>query len=277
MPERVTTHAPPDERVGEAGHADDAARRQHHRVLDLGVEHLEPLADGGERADVAAVIRAPAPMTAGPRTWESSTTRRRPRRRPGPRSRLDPLTSPSMRGSIVSSTRRSTRAAGPSCRCRSTSPSSTSWPTRWPWSISHWMASVISSSPRADGSMARTASWMSGLEQVHADEGEVGRRHRRASRPAGRPRRRRRARPRRSAAGRAPGTAGSAQAGGVVAAVEGRARRPGARSASNRSTNPASDCWSMLSPRYMTKSSSPRKSRAMSTQWARPSGASWGM
>ena len=33
----------------------------------------------------------------------------------------------------------------------------------------------------------------------------------------------------------------------------------------------------MLSPRYITKSSSPRKSRAMSTQCARPSGASCGM
>ena len=38
------------------------------------------------------------------------------------------------------------------------------------------MASVISSSPRADGSMARTASWIVRVEQVDADEGEVGRR-----------------------------------------------------------------------------------------------------
>ncbi len=50
-----------------------------------------------------------------------------------------------------------------------------------------------------------------------------------------------------------------------------------ARSASNASTNSLRPCCSMLSPRYITKSSSPRKSRAMSTQWARPSGASWRM
>ena len=28
-----------------------------------------------------------------------------------------------------------------------------------PWSMSHWMASVISSSPRADGLIDATASW----------------------------------------------------------------------------------------------------------------------
>ena len=33
----------------------------------------------------------------------------------------------------------------------------------------------------------------------------------------------------------------------------------------------------MLSPRYITKSSSPRNSRAISTQCARPSGSSCGM
>ena len=53
-------------------------------------------------------------------------------------------------------------------------PSSTSLRTTWPWSISHWMASVISSSPRAEGWMARTASWIVLVEQVHADQGQVG-------------------------------------------------------------------------------------------------------
>ena len=48
--------------------------------------------------------------------------------------------------------------------------------TTWPWSISHWMASVISSSPRSDGSIAATASWMTRVEEVHADERQVGRR-----------------------------------------------------------------------------------------------------
>ena len=36
--------------------------------------------------------------------------------------------------------------------------------------------------------------------------------------------------------------------------------------------------WAIrLSPRYMTKLSPARKSRAMPTAWARPSGASWAM
>ena len=73
-----------------------------------------------------------------------------------------------------------------------------------PWSISHWMASVISSSPRADGSIARTASWIVAVEQVHADEGEVGRRVGRLLDEARRRCRRRRARRCRSGAGRAP-------------------------------------------------------------------------
>ena len=34
---------------------------------------------------------------------------------------------------------------------------------RWPSSTSHWIASVISSSPRADGWIARAASWISGV------------------------------------------------------------------------------------------------------------------
>ena len=56
----------------------------------------------------------------------------------------------------------------------------------------------------------------------------------------------------------------------------GRPRRLGqlgrgrCRSASKSVDELAEACWSMLSPRYMTKSSSPRKSRAISTQWARP-------
>ena len=49
------------------------------------------------------------------------------------------------------------------------------------------------------------------------------------------------------------------------------------RSASKVSTNSAMPWRRRLSPRYITKSSSPRKSRAMSTQWASPSGASCGM
>ena len=56
-----------------------------------------------------------------------------------------------------------------------------------------------------------------------------------------------------------------------------RRRRRRSRAASNADTNAARSCSSRLSPRYITKSSSPRNSRAISTQWARPSGASCGM
>ena len=41
-------------------------------------------------------------------------------------------------------------------------------------STSHWIASVISSSPRPEGWIARAASWMRGREHVDADQREVG-------------------------------------------------------------------------------------------------------
>ena len=34
-----------------------------------------------------------------------------------------------------------------------------------PWSSSHWIASVISSSPRQDGLRSATASWMAGVKR----------------------------------------------------------------------------------------------------------------
>ena len=52
-------------------------------------------------------------------------------------------------------------------------------------------------------------------------------------------------------------------------------RPPGA--ASKASANSLTPWRRRLSPRYITKSSSPRKSPAISTQWARPSGSSCGM
>ena len=54
-------------------------------------------------------------------------------------------------------------------------------------------------------------------------------------------------------------------------AIAGR-RAAACATLSNASTNVRRSCCSMLSPRYMTKSSSPRKSRAISTQCASPSG-----
>ena len=84
-------------------------------------------------------------------------------------------TEPSIRGSSVSSTRRLHSSSGSFLPVSIHQPSSTSWWTRWPWSISHWMASVISSSPRHDGSMARPPRG-SPVEQVDAHQGEVRRR-----------------------------------------------------------------------------------------------------
>ena len=71
-----------------------------------------------------------------------------------------------------------------------------------PGSTRCWIASVISSSPRADGSIARAASWMPRREHVDADEREVGLRLGRLLHEAGRPGCPRRARPRRSSRGR---------------------------------------------------------------------------
>ena len=47
------------------------------------------------------------------------------------------------------------------------------------------------------------------------------------------------------------------------------------RAAANESSRGCSPCSSMLSPRYMTKSSWPRNSRATRTQWANPNGSGW--
>ena len=105
------------------------------------------------------------------------------------------------------------------------------------------------------------------VEQVDADEGEVRRRVLRLL-----DERRRRGRRRRGVA--IPKRCGSGTCLSRIWAAGGSAP---ARAVSNAATNAARSCSSRLSPRYMTKSSSPRKSRAISTQWARPSGASCGM
>jgi hypothetical protein len=38
-----------------------------------------------------------------------------------------------------------------------------------PWSMSHWIASVISSSPRQEGLRSRAASWMAGVQRPRPD------------------------------------------------------------------------------------------------------------
>ena len=131
--------------------------------------------------------------------------------------------------------------------------------------MSHWIASVISSSPRGRRFDLAHRGVDVGIEEVDADDREVRRRVLRLldelddlAVVVRAPRRPTVADPRRARAGSATRARGR------------RRRAPLARSASNASTNSLSPCWSMLSPRYITKSSSPRKSRAISTQCARP-------
>ena len=85
-------------------------------------------------------IRAPASTTTRPSSVDRSST------------------SPSIVVSMRSSNSRLASSSGVSLPVSIHQPLSSSVRTRWPWSISHCRASVISSSPRADGSIARTAS-----------------------------------------------------------------------------------------------------------------------
>src|SRR5918996_855655 len=111
-------------------------------------------------------------MMAGPRTLlftisapASMTTRP---------SMADPAsTDPSTRGSSDSSTNRLHWSSGSFLPVSIHQPSRTSWLTRWPWSISHWMASVISSSPRHDGGDGVVHA---AVEQVDTHQRQVGRR-----------------------------------------------------------------------------------------------------
>ena len=91
---------------------------------------------------------------------------------------------------------------------------------------------------------------------------------RRASRPGARRRRRRRARPRRTAAGRAPGSAGSGPTAGR-GAVE---RRCGARPVGLEAVDELGEALLAAGCRRGTSRSRrrPGSRRAMSTQWARP-------
>ena len=106
----------------------------------------------------------PAPMIAGPTMREpatvapASTTTR-------PMISQSSLTVPSSRGSMPSSTSRLTSSMS------ATLPVSFQYPvivvelTVRPLSSSHWIASVISSSPRQDGLRLATASWMAGVNR----------------------------------------------------------------------------------------------------------------
>jgi hypothetical protein len=198
-----------DQRVDQAGHVRDATRHgEDDRVLELGTADLAVGVDRGERPDVAvgdAGAGADGDRTADARGAHdlapaSTTTRRR----------WDVLVDlPSIRRLELSSRGGWPRAAGELAGVEPPAVS-TSWRTRWPLSMSHWMASVISSSPRGDGSIARDRLVDGGSKRytptsARSDGGSSGFSTRRTTC------RRRRARRRRSAAGRARERAGSAR------------------------------------------------------------------
>ena len=71
---------------------------------------------------------------------------------------------PSQRDGVVSSTIRLTSSMSVTFPVSFQYPEMTDERTVLPWSMSHWMASVISSSPRHDGLRCRTASCTEGLK-----------------------------------------------------------------------------------------------------------------
>jgi hypothetical protein len=106
----------------------------------------------------------PAPITAGPTirdplTWAPASTATRPMiSQPG-------STTPSARGSRLSSTSRLTSSMSVTFPVSFQYPVITVDSTVRPVSISHWIASVISSSPRHEGLSAATASCTAGVNR----------------------------------------------------------------------------------------------------------------
>ncbi len=167
-----------EQRVLDPAGVDHPGGADDDRVLDLGVADVATGADGAERPDEAVrdlgarpddgraadwlrTRRAPASITTRPSSWLSAST------------------SPSMRRSIPSRSRRLASSSGVSFPVSIHHPARTSERTMCPASISHWMASVISSSPRPDGLMELHRLVDLVVEEVHADQGEVRGRHRR--------------------------------------------------------------------------------------------------
>ena len=111
------------------------------------------------------------------------------------------------------------------------------------------------------------------VEEVHADQGQIRRvaapgfSSRRTTEPSSSSS----ATPNRCGSGTALSRIWAPGAGRRLVQGEGQGRA--GRSASKRATKSLRLCSSRLSPRYMTKSSEPRKSRAIRTAWARPRGA----
>ena len=108
------------------------------------------------------MIRAPSPITTGPRITERSSFA------PAaiatlPSTRLASSSSHSTRRSRSSSTRRFASSMSASCPVSFHQPLTVWLSTREPLSIRCWIASVISSSPRPEGSIERAASRMAGV------------------------------------------------------------------------------------------------------------------
>lgn len=72
---------------------------------------------------------------------------------------------PSQTASTLSSTRRLTSSMSVTLPVSFQYPEIMVERTSWPLSISHWIACVISNSPRQEGSMERTASWTAGVKR----------------------------------------------------------------------------------------------------------------
>ncbi len=247
-----------DERGLDPAYAGDGGVPQHDRVLDLAVLDPAALGDGGERADVGV-----ADHRAGADDGGADDARCR-----GPRRPTSIRTRPMI--SLASSTvpvdaglerlqdgAVDLQHVGDVAGVLPVAGDRASSGRRVRWSMSHWMAWVISSSPRQEGSMRGRPRGSAGVKRYTPTRarsllGCFGFSSRLTTRPLvvelGDTER---------ASGRGPGSAGSAASG---------------RSARNSSTRPVMPPTMKLSPRYITKSSSPRKSRAMRTAWARPSG-----
>ncbi len=237
-------------------------------MLDLGSLRSRSLADRRVGADVAVASAARPRRRSRGRARSCAPGARRPRspraRRPASRSarrrtRSGRLSRIRRLASSMSS-RRPVSFHQPRTMCGS---------TRRPPSSRCWIASVISSSPRAEGSIARAASWICAVNMYTPTSARsvagLGRLLDQAHDPAdARPGRRRPrpARPRRSSPGPAPASAGSARR------ASARGRPPRARRC-----RPAAGCRRGTS----RTGSSPRNGSAVSTACASPSGSSWRM
>ncbi len=108
----------------------------------------------------ASFSTAPSPIATGP--WTRQRSSRAPFATETRPSSSESTTSPSITGSTASSRSRLVSSMSSHLPVSFHQPVTTCGSTRFPWSISAWMASVISYSPRPDGSSVRQMSKMPG-------------------------------------------------------------------------------------------------------------------